>query len=185
MNSSHDRRMRYSPGAHPDDYIYSHRCKGNAIPLSEALWERWGDFCTIHSLCLAILRKFQGISNDSILTDARQFFYERLRNEREINDKENFIKRWHCQTWKSGNYSTILWKTGLQKRPRRTLEESTGSALYLRPAMRIRSRKCLSGSTGTNWGKEVCRRTKAPGHEKGQQVRNRIPGKRMHFSVVG
>lgn len=49
-------------------------------------------FCTIHSLCLAILRKFQGISNDSILTDARQFFYERLRRESGINDKDNFIK---------------------------------------------------------------------------------------------
>lgn len=49
-------------------------------------------FCTIHSLCLAILRKFAGITNDDILSDARAFFYDRLRKEKSINDKESFIK---------------------------------------------------------------------------------------------
>lgn len=49
-------------------------------------------FCTIHSLCLAILRKFAGITNDDILTDGRDFFYKRLRGEKGINEKERFIK---------------------------------------------------------------------------------------------
>lgn len=49
-------------------------------------------FCTIHSLCLAVLRKFCGLSNENILTDANDFFYEKLKKNRDINDKEEFIK---------------------------------------------------------------------------------------------
>ena len=49
-------------------------------------------FCTIHSLCLAILRKFRGISNESIMTDTMDFFYQSLRNNHKISDKDEFIK---------------------------------------------------------------------------------------------
>jgi len=51
-------------------------------------------FCTIHALCLAILRKFRSFTNDSILSDARVFFYDALRGNKKINagDKEEFIK---------------------------------------------------------------------------------------------
>lgn len=51
-------------------------------------------FCTIHALCMAILRKFRSFSNDSILSDAKSFFYDTLRGNKKINagDKEEFIK---------------------------------------------------------------------------------------------
>lgn len=49
-------------------------------------------FCTIHSLCMAILRKFRGLSNESILTDATDFFFEAIRFDNKINDKADFIK---------------------------------------------------------------------------------------------
>lgn len=49
-------------------------------------------FCTIHSLCLAILRKFRKFSNADIFTDSMSFFYDFLRNNRKINDKEEFVK---------------------------------------------------------------------------------------------
>ena len=51
-------------------------------------------FCTIHALCLAILQKFRSFTNDSILSDARGFFYDALRGNKKINagDKEEFIK---------------------------------------------------------------------------------------------
>lgn len=49
-------------------------------------------FCTIHSLCLAVLRKFCNLSNENILTDANDFFYEQLKGNKTINDKEEFIK---------------------------------------------------------------------------------------------
>ncbi len=49
-------------------------------------------FCTIHSLCMAILRKFKSLNNESILVDASDFFYEKLRYNNIINDKTDFIK---------------------------------------------------------------------------------------------
>ena len=48
-------------------------------------------FSTIHSMCFAILRKFGGYKNENILTDQRSFFYEKLRYNKKINDKEEFI----------------------------------------------------------------------------------------------
>ena len=48
-------------------------------------------FSTIHSLCFAILRKFAGYSNEDILTDARDYFYKKLRGNKQVNDKEEFI----------------------------------------------------------------------------------------------
>ena len=49
-------------------------------------------FCTIHSLCMAILRKFRGLSNEAILVDASDFFFDALRFDNRINDKADFIK---------------------------------------------------------------------------------------------
>lgn len=49
-------------------------------------------FCTIHSLCLAILKKFCGLTNDNILSDAQEFFFQALRGNKQINDKAEFIK---------------------------------------------------------------------------------------------
>lgn len=49
-------------------------------------------FCTIHSLCLAILKKFCGLTNDNILSDAQEFFFQALRGNKQINDKTEFIK---------------------------------------------------------------------------------------------
>lgn len=49
-------------------------------------------FCTIHSLCMAILRKFRGLSNDAILVDASDYFFEMLRFNNKVNDKADFIK---------------------------------------------------------------------------------------------
>ncbi len=49
-------------------------------------------FSTIHSLCLAILKKFKGFTNENILSDAQDFFYQELRGNRKINDKAEFIK---------------------------------------------------------------------------------------------
>lgn len=48
-------------------------------------------FCTIHSLCLAILKKFCNYSSDDLITDSRSFFYERLKKNKRINDKDEFI----------------------------------------------------------------------------------------------
>lgn len=49
-------------------------------------------FCTIHSLCLAILRKFRGLTNENIMTDQQHFFYNALKKNKEIRDKDEFIK---------------------------------------------------------------------------------------------
>lgn len=49
-------------------------------------------FCTIHSMCMAILRKFANLDNSAIYTDAMNFFFELLRKNNKINDKEEFIK---------------------------------------------------------------------------------------------
>lgn len=49
-------------------------------------------FCTIHSLCMAILRKFRGLSNDAILVDASDYLFEMLRFNNKVNDKADFIK---------------------------------------------------------------------------------------------
>lgn len=51
-------------------------------------------FCTIHSLCLAILRKFSSFSAADIIQeyDVRRFFYDKLSKNKEIRDKEEFIK---------------------------------------------------------------------------------------------
>lgn len=50
-------------------------------------------FCTIHSLCLAILRKFTSYTNEDIIMeyDVRHFFRKQLEKNRSINDKEEFI----------------------------------------------------------------------------------------------
>lgn len=53
-------------------------------------------FSTIHALCMAILRKFRGLTNDDLLVDSRDFFFSQLRNVKKINDKAEFIKM--CQT---------------------------------------------------------------------------------------
>lgn len=49
-------------------------------------------FSTIHSLCLAILKKFKGLSNDSILTDQQSYFYDVLLKHKEINDRTDFVQ---------------------------------------------------------------------------------------------
>lgn len=49
-------------------------------------------FCTIHSLCLAILKKFCGITNANILSNPQDFFYQVLKENKRINDKTEFIK---------------------------------------------------------------------------------------------
>ena len=50
-------------------------------------------FCTIHSLCLAILRKFTSYTKEDIIMeyDVRHFFRKQLEKNRSINDKEEFI----------------------------------------------------------------------------------------------
>ena len=48
-------------------------------------------FSTIHSMCFAILRKFAGYTYNDLLTDQRDFFYNKLRGNKQINDKEEFI----------------------------------------------------------------------------------------------
>lgn len=67
-----------------------------AKEMRERYYKMYGQnevtFCTIHSLCLAVLRKFRGLLNDNIMTDAQGFFFEQLKKNREINDKEEFIK---------------------------------------------------------------------------------------------
>lgn len=49
-------------------------------------------FCTIHSLCLAILRKFRGLTNENIMSNQQSFFYEQLKRNKDIRDKDEFIK---------------------------------------------------------------------------------------------
>ncbi|MCC2254614.1 ATP-dependent helicase [Ruminococcus sp. CLA-AA-H200] len=50
-------------------------------------------FSTIHALCFAIIRKFKGFARDDLLTPAEtwSFFYDLLKNETQINDKQEFI----------------------------------------------------------------------------------------------
>lgn len=49
-------------------------------------------FCTIHSLCLSILKKFRGLTNENLLTDQQSYFYGALQKIKGINDKDAFIK---------------------------------------------------------------------------------------------
>lgn len=50
-------------------------------------------FSTIHALCNATLRKFQGITPDQILSESeiREFLRDQVRRNRSINDKEEFV----------------------------------------------------------------------------------------------
>ncbi len=48
-------------------------------------------FCTIHALCLAILRKFSKLGELISPGDVSQFFYNQLRQNRSIKDKNEFI----------------------------------------------------------------------------------------------
>ncbi len=50
-------------------------------------------FSTIHALCNATLRKFQGITPDQILAESeiREFLRDQVRRNRAINDKEEFV----------------------------------------------------------------------------------------------
>ena len=50
-------------------------------------------FSTIHAFCFAVLKKFAGYTNDSLLEEsqARSYFFDRLSGEREIADKGAFI----------------------------------------------------------------------------------------------
>lgn len=67
-----------------------------AKEMKERYQKQYGNddvtFCTIHSLCLAILRKFRGLTNENIINDAYTFFYEQLKRNKEIRDKDEFIK---------------------------------------------------------------------------------------------
>ena len=49
-------------------------------------------FCTIHSLCLALLCKFAGYTKGSVVANPSELLYEILKNERSINDKKKFVQ---------------------------------------------------------------------------------------------
>ena len=51
-------------------------------------------FCTIHSLCLAILKKFCGLTNDNILSDAQEFFFQALRGTSKLMIRLNLSNCW-------------------------------------------------------------------------------------------
>lgn len=48
-------------------------------------------FCTIHSLCLALLKKFLNFRTENIIKDSYSFFIEQLKNNTSIADKNDFI----------------------------------------------------------------------------------------------
>ena len=51
-------------------------------------------FCTIHSYCLAVLKKFRNFSGECVVdaTDVKQFFYGQLLRNKQIADKESYIQ---------------------------------------------------------------------------------------------
>lgn len=72
--------------------------KAAADEMKKRFAKQYGDspvtFCTIHSFCLAVLRKFCNMSKDCIVdpVEVRQFFYEQLFRHKEIADKERYLK---------------------------------------------------------------------------------------------
>ena len=49
-------------------------------------------FCTIHALCLALLKKFDGFSNESVLSNPGDILFDIIHNSRNINDKAKFVQ---------------------------------------------------------------------------------------------
>lgn len=49
-------------------------------------------FCTIHALCLALLKKFAGYTTESVLSNPSDILFELIRYNRNINDKGNFVQ---------------------------------------------------------------------------------------------
>lgn len=49
-------------------------------------------FCTIHALCLALLKKFEEFSNESVLSNPGDILFDIIHNSRDINDKAKFVQ---------------------------------------------------------------------------------------------
>ena len=84
-------------GISPENILMITFTNAAAKEMKERYRKQYGPdevtFSTIHSLCLAILKKFRGLSNDSILTDQQSYFYDAIQKHREINDCTDFV-RW-------------------------------------------------------------------------------------------
>ena len=85
-------------GIDPNTILMVTFTKAAADEMKKRFAKQYGDspvtFCTIHSFCLAVLRKFCNMSKDCIVdpVEVRQFFYEQLFRHKEIADKERYLK---------------------------------------------------------------------------------------------
>ena len=85
-------------GIDPNTILMVTFTKAAADEMKKRFAKQYGDspvtFCTIHSFCLAVLRKFCNMSKDCIVDpgEVRQFFYEQLFRHKEIADKERYLK---------------------------------------------------------------------------------------------
>lgn len=83
-------------GISPENILMVTFTNAAAKEMKERYRKQYGSdevtFSTIHSLCLAILKKFRGLSNDSILSDQQAYFYDALQKHKEINDRTDFVK---------------------------------------------------------------------------------------------
>lgn len=93
------RRIRHmvEEGINEEKILMITFTKAAADEMKERYKRSYGEatkvtFCTIHSLCLAILCKFTGYTKGSVVSNPSELLYEILINERSINDKKKFVQ---------------------------------------------------------------------------------------------
>lgn len=71
--------------------------KAAATEMNERYKKQYGanpgiTFCTIHALCFAILKQFEGYEYEDILSDPGEVMFDCVKNIKAINDKVSFVK---------------------------------------------------------------------------------------------
>lgn len=83
-------------GINPSEILMITFTKAAAKEMGQRYSEKFGGnpgitFCTIHSLCFALLRKFKLYTYDNILSDADEIIFDIIKNYKNINDKSRFV----------------------------------------------------------------------------------------------
>lgn len=91
------RHMTADEGIDPESVLMVTFTKAAADEMKERYMRQYGGaggvtFCTIHALCLAVLKKFGGLTKESVLANPGDILFDILRYNRDINDKGKFIQ---------------------------------------------------------------------------------------------
>lgn len=91
------RHMTADEGIAPESVLMVTFTKAAADEMKERYARQYGGaggvtFCTIHALCLALLKKFGGLSKEGVLANPGDVLFDLLRYNRDINDRGKFIQ---------------------------------------------------------------------------------------------